>query len=569
MMLHPGAAIALKRLTMDELDIARAIVAGELVSPQRYHNLLLIAMRITGTGLAYRTSWKEFVWRDSSLYLTPDFLARCNGLPVIWEHPPKNTLDSKEFSKRVIGSIFLPYLKNDEVWGIAKIHDDEAADALEKEQLSTSPAVVLRDADSTVVKLEDGTPLLIEGKPTLLDHLAVCEQGVWDKQGPPAGVLSETLGERAENMTEEDQKAADAKRRADGNAGIEPDKVLAALDGISKRMDAISKRLDDDDDRRKRDDARRRADAHKFSARKDDDDDDGHRKRRDAEEAELAKHLEESGEKNDDAARLAKDARKHADDDDKRRADAKDRAARHDDDDDARRRRADDDAARCADDDDDDKFRRRMDAEESEEREEREEAGEPEETAADKARRHRADKEKWRADRRRKRADDAAAKERADSIAANAELIARGLANMPKPATDADYAAMADAQSRADSAYQALGQRAPGPLQAETLLGYRVRLARGLQGHSKAWASVDLHTLQDAALAIAEEQIRADAIVASNATDGLPEGRLVPRTRVDPATCHRITEFRGKRTFIHALAPPPMAITQFKTAKGN
>ncbi|HEY6925157.1 MAG TPA: NUDIX hydrolase, partial [Steroidobacteraceae bacterium] len=48
--LHPGLPIALQRFEMNELDIAKAIQAGQLSSPQRYRNLMLVALRITGTG---------------------------------------------------------------------------------------------------------------------------------------------------------------------------------------------------------------------------------------------------------------------------------------------------------------------------------------------------------------------------------------------------------------------------------------------------------------------------------------------------------------------------------------
>jgi 8-oxo-dGTP pyrophosphatase MutT (NUDIX family) len=184
--LHPGAALALQRLDMDELGIAKAIAAGELVSPQRYGNVLLVSIRITGTGAAYRQGIDEYVWRDPSLYLNDEFLQRCNGLPVIWEHPKGRMMDSKEFNNRVIGSIMLPFIKDDGVWGIAKIYDDESAEALSTEQWSTSPGVRLQTSVSK--RLEDGSKLLIEGKPSLLDHVAICALGVWDVGGPPTGV---------------------------------------------------------------------------------------------------------------------------------------------------------------------------------------------------------------------------------------------------------------------------------------------------------------------------------------------------------------------------------------------
>ena len=52
--LHPGCRVAIDRLHADELGTARMIADGRLTSPQRYKNVTLWAMRITGTGVAYR-----------------------------------------------------------------------------------------------------------------------------------------------------------------------------------------------------------------------------------------------------------------------------------------------------------------------------------------------------------------------------------------------------------------------------------------------------------------------------------------------------------------------------------
>ena len=192
--LHPGVQVALERFQMDELGVARAIAEGRLTSPQRYENVWLFAIRITGTGVSYRHARKEFVWRDPSIYLNDDFLARCNGLAVIWEHPEKSLLNDQEFKDRAIGSIMLPYIspKNPEdVWGIAKVYDAEAALDMRDNQMSTSPAVNFADpTENDRITLEDGKIMLIEGKPSLLDHIAICMNGVWDKGGDPTGVES-------------------------------------------------------------------------------------------------------------------------------------------------------------------------------------------------------------------------------------------------------------------------------------------------------------------------------------------------------------------------------------------
>lgn len=246
--LHPGCRVALDRLTMDELGIARAMAAGTLTSPQRYHNVHLFDIRITGTGAAYRSGRDEHVWRDASLYLTDEFLQRCNGLTVIWEHPEKTAmLNGEEFANRSIGSVMLPYIKGDEVWSIAKIYDEKAAEAMATEGLSTSPGVVLRGVDDTKVQLEDGSVLLIEGKPMILDHIAVCALGVWDKSGPPAGIRTDSTKESTMSDETEaaEKKAREDKEKADARRDEAIDKVLSGLDAVMKRQDAWEKEAKD------------------------------------------------------------------------------------------------------------------------------------------------------------------------------------------------------------------------------------------------------------------------------------------------------------------------------------
>lgn len=235
--LHPGGEIALARFDMDELGVARAMAEGRLTSPQQYENMTLFDIRITGTDTAYRKALDEFVFRRPENYLTPEFLARCNGLPVIMEHPKGAVLNSKEFNDRIVGTVFLPYLGNDthhaadEVWAIAKVYDVDAIRVLSDRKMSTSPSVVFRYPEvNQKVELEDGSTLLIEGKPSLLDHIAICEVGVWDKGGPPEGVESVEVKVDAELA------------RADSipSPRLDPGK----LDEIEKRTLALVDRLD-------------------------------------------------------------------------------------------------------------------------------------------------------------------------------------------------------------------------------------------------------------------------------------------------------------------------------------
>ena len=232
-----------------ELQVAEKIRDGILPSPQQFGNIHLFAMRISGTGVSYRAKDDEFVYRDPALYLTDEFMARCNGLPVIIEHPPENMLNSEEFSKRVIGTILLPYLVDGEeksVWGIAKIYDDAASQMMIENQLSTSPAVVWKTKNSNgIIELDDGSVMLVEGKPSLVDHLAVVPQGVWDKGGEPSGVLIE----KESSMTVENKEAEkepkdfpEVEKKPEAEFEAKKDDggdVMAALAAIMQRLEKL------------------------------------------------------------------------------------------------------------------------------------------------------------------------------------------------------------------------------------------------------------------------------------------------------------------------------------------
>lgn len=198
--LHPGVMIALRKLKgMTELELAEAIRDGELTSPQFIENVCLIDMRISGTGFSYRPKLNEWVYRRDTIYLTPEFLQRCNGIPIIMEHPDTQILNSDEFARRIIGTMFLPYIKLNEVWGVARLYDEEAIKLVVTTQMSTSPSVVFRDPHVNYnIELDNGETLLVEGNPSFVDHLAVCEKGVWDKGGEATGIRIDDAGEEPE-----------------------------------------------------------------------------------------------------------------------------------------------------------------------------------------------------------------------------------------------------------------------------------------------------------------------------------------------------------------------------------
>ena len=467
--LHPGARIALAKFDLDELGIGKAIRDGELVSPQRYGNFLLVALRITGTGASYRPEIKEFVWRDPALYLNAEFLERCQGLPVVLDHPPKGALDSKEWAKRAVGTIFLPYIVGDEVWGVAKIYDAATIKLIVTQELSTSPMV---ECTGPKIKLEDGQHVLLEEKPELVDHCALCDVGVWDKGGPPSGVQSSTVTSPGDTHMAESAKTEEKKdaAKADATEGKEKstdgeklDSILEHVKGLHAKHDALCSRVDA-----------------------------------------LEKTKEE-------------EPAEHADE-------AEDKEEEHEE---------------------------RADAEGEEEGEESEEESLEEERGKNglkkkdkKGKKDRAKKDAGKKDN--EHADSIVVKtlrEENAGMRARLDAIDQKIKDMPEDERSRYVAA----QQRADRVAQAFGDSARRWLTGENLAQYRRALAQPFQKHSPSWKDIDLTTLPDNALEIAEKQIYADAWDAAtkpsvlNAVEGLREvmeedrtGRKISKFYGDP-----------------------------------
>jgi hypothetical protein len=508
---------------MNELDIARGMAAGELTSPQRYYNVWLFDIRISGTGYAHRGAVKnkdgkvireaEHAWRRPENYLTEDYLARTNGLPVIWVHPKDSMLNSKEFRNRIIGTCFLPYIRDESVWSIVKIWDQESAADMATMDLSTSPGVVLSGDDDIRVRLPDGSPLLIEGDPTINDHIAIVPQGVWDLGGPPSGIRTDSVKESTMPQETEEEKAARETREAkDAARDAKMDKIMDALasmaDNFGRRLDAAETR----DTKRDADEAKARADA---------------------------EAAEEERKKADAAHRLDAKGRRDAEREAWMKADA----------------------GVCADED----------TQEAMELDAMVKDGADPDEAADKARKDRRD----RMDKRRK---DAASEEerkiadkaRADSVAtldaaAVAKIVADTLAKQNR--SEADTTTLSLEQARADAVFTAFGSGAARrPMSGETPADYQIAMAREFQKHSKRWKDTNLGLLDSSTRGVVIADIYNDAIAASKNTDDLEPGQLVYITRSGEGG-HQITEARGNGTFIHGLKRDSMRVTKFMTER--
>jgi hypothetical protein len=173
---------------MNERDIAQGIASGALSSPQHFGNSFWWAIRISGCGCAWRASMNEFCWREPSLWLSADMCARATGLPVLVDHPESGTLNSPEFAARCVGVTVLVYVRDDELWAIARVLDSGANEILLAGAYEdTSPAVTFAPGTGARIDI-GGQSLLVEPEPLLLDHIALCARGVWSRDSAPEGV---------------------------------------------------------------------------------------------------------------------------------------------------------------------------------------------------------------------------------------------------------------------------------------------------------------------------------------------------------------------------------------------
>ena len=170
---------------MNELTVAQRIADGALPSPQQFGASWYWAIRISGVGCAWRESVNEFCWREPGVWLSPEMCARAASLPVLVDHPEKGTLNSPEFAARCVGVTVHGYVRNDELWAIARILDSGANEILLAGAYEdTSSAVTFAPGTGARIDI-GGKALLIEPEPMLLDHVCITARGVWTRDGPP------------------------------------------------------------------------------------------------------------------------------------------------------------------------------------------------------------------------------------------------------------------------------------------------------------------------------------------------------------------------------------------------
>lgn len=482
---HPrafGVDAVIERASTDLIGLCKAIADGRFASPERFYNVTLFAMRITGTGWAYRNSDDgEYTLRKRDIWTDPHVLESCQGLPVVLNHPDSAITDDRYFAEHIIGTIIYPFVRDHEVWGIARIQDRGIARALTEEHWSTSPGLVTTSPGAQRA-LPNGTRVTVEGPPSHLDHLAIVPEGVWDKYHAPSGIDTPMIDRpprpdapkaRGFSLLYGDTPPM-ARTLHDATDPHDPrpsDSLSDRLSRVLEEVNALTSELrhspqkdlrcdelsDGDGDDSTTSDARR----DRVTPEKTDQDH--------AMIERMVAQMRHAGAKEGTIIACLHDmgaAPEHFGFESKDTQDADDRAIRE----------------RL------DALNRRNDA-------------------------HEAEMEKLR--------------------------------RRARPLSDDDHNEISEAEAKADSVTQPLGLQTPRYIPGETVSGYRRRLASSLQKHSSEWGKTRLSDLDDAVFEIAEKQIYADArAAASRPVASAPNAPLRKISTRSPSG-HTRTEYRG------------------------
>lgn len=174
-------------MTIETL-ILNAYKSGELVGATITTYGAYIPLKVSGVGYTIRATKdsdnRDYFYLskrdDSFLKLEQEVV----GLPIIINHPLDTAKENNENSRRfltlnnfkdnaIIGTCLNAYEKDNELWALAKIYDIDVVLDLLNNNKSTSPAVYCYYEKENAV---------IVDKPMLINHLAIVEQGHWDRK---------------------------------------------------------------------------------------------------------------------------------------------------------------------------------------------------------------------------------------------------------------------------------------------------------------------------------------------------------------------------------------------------
>ena len=247
--------------------ISEADIIKELLENPNTHYLndyfAYIPMRLTGLGLAERIiDNKAMIFnRTKENFATDEFMKIYASIPICIQHP---TNESGEFeplgfkhSSSIIGNAIHSFLRDDEIWIIARLHNLEAVEIILNNDISTSPYFISKE-----VQHEIENDVIYNEIPLICNHLAIVDKGFWDKKINDKNPISkeqnmsskkvdsaevekiDTEGEKVDTDTETKADNADTETKAD-NADTETKADNADTETKADNTDNVSALIDE------------------------------------------------------------------------------------------------------------------------------------------------------------------------------------------------------------------------------------------------------------------------------------------------------------------------------------
>lgn len=170
---------------MIEAQLKKDYALGNIKGITDVGDYFYMPVRITGSGLNIRKQGEALIVadRNKTEFFNEAFIDHCKSLPIIIEHPVddngnKDMLNNDTLPKNaIIGNTIDAWIAGkdgDEVWGLARIYDKTLLEKIKDGEInSTSPGVR--------IYYKESDPDFKTEVPYIINHLAFCEMGHWDK----------------------------------------------------------------------------------------------------------------------------------------------------------------------------------------------------------------------------------------------------------------------------------------------------------------------------------------------------------------------------------------------------
>ena len=218
--------------------ISEADIIKELLENPNTHYLndyfAYIPMRLTGLGLAERIiDNKAMIFnRTKENFATDEFMKIYASVPICIQHPTNESGEFEplgfKYASSIIGNAIHSFLRDNEIWVIARLHNLEAVEIILNNDISTSPYFITKE-----VKHEVENDVIYNEVPLICNHLAIVADGFCDKKISDKQPIS-----KERNMSDTTNTEPKADENKDQNTEPKADSMDENMDKKADSMDS-------------------------------------------------------------------------------------------------------------------------------------------------------------------------------------------------------------------------------------------------------------------------------------------------------------------------------------------